>query len=126
MRPIGDIAKDLGLGADDFEPYGKGKAKLPLSLLEKILLFVEMALSLEKLLSRVVELLLDARLFAQRQLLGLDFRFLVPRAGLNFCFLDDLLGFFFRVALSQISQQLDDTHAQRRGHQRHNRDCDGV
>jgi formate--tetrahydrofolate ligase len=29
-RPIVDVARDLGLGADDIEPYGKHKAKLPL------------------------------------------------------------------------------------------------
>jgi formate--tetrahydrofolate ligase len=31
-RPIADVAADLGLGADDLEPYGKYKAKLPLDL----------------------------------------------------------------------------------------------
>jgi formate--tetrahydrofolate ligase len=29
-RPIVDVARDLGLSADDIEPYGKHKAKLPL------------------------------------------------------------------------------------------------
>ena len=31
-RPIADVARDLGLGADDIEPYGKYKAKLPLGV----------------------------------------------------------------------------------------------
>ena len=35
MRPIADVAKDLGLGPDDYDTYGKGKAKLSLSLLER-------------------------------------------------------------------------------------------
>jgi formate--tetrahydrofolate ligase len=34
-RPIHDVAKDLGLGPDDYLPYGRGKAKLDLSLLER-------------------------------------------------------------------------------------------
>ena len=34
-RPIADVAKDLGLSADDYEPYGRGKAKLDLALLER-------------------------------------------------------------------------------------------
>jgi formate--tetrahydrofolate ligase len=34
-RPIADVAKDLGLTADDYEPYGRGKAKLELSLLQR-------------------------------------------------------------------------------------------
>jgi formate--tetrahydrofolate ligase len=34
-RPIADVAKDLGLGPDDYEPYGRGKAKLDLSLLAR-------------------------------------------------------------------------------------------
>jgi len=32
-RPIADVAKELGLGFDDYEPYGRGKAKLDLALL---------------------------------------------------------------------------------------------
>jgi formate--tetrahydrofolate ligase len=31
-RPIVDVARDLGLSPDDIEPYGKFKAKLPLSV----------------------------------------------------------------------------------------------
>ena len=34
-RPIADVAKDLGLGPDDYELYGRGKAKLDLALLER-------------------------------------------------------------------------------------------
>ena len=34
-RPIAAVAKDLGLAADDYVPYGRGKAKLSLSLLER-------------------------------------------------------------------------------------------
>lgn len=34
-RPIADVAKDLGLGPDEYVPYGRGKAKLALALLEK-------------------------------------------------------------------------------------------
>jgi formate--tetrahydrofolate ligase len=34
-RPIADVAHELGLGPDDYEPYGRGKAKLDLSLLAK-------------------------------------------------------------------------------------------
>jgi formate--tetrahydrofolate ligase len=34
-RKIEDVAKDLGLGADDYVPYGRGKAKLALPLLER-------------------------------------------------------------------------------------------
>ncbi len=35
VRPIAQVAQDLGLGPDDFIPYGRGKAKLDLSLLER-------------------------------------------------------------------------------------------
>ena len=31
-RPIADVARDLALGADDIQPYGKYKAKLPLEV----------------------------------------------------------------------------------------------
>ena len=34
-RPIADVAKDLGLTTDDYEPYGRGKAKLELALLDR-------------------------------------------------------------------------------------------
>ncbi len=34
-RPIAEVAKDLQLGPDDYEPYGRGKAKLELSLLDR-------------------------------------------------------------------------------------------
>src|SRR3954447_24591585 len=34
-RPIADVAKELGLSPDDYEPYGRGKAKLDLALLER-------------------------------------------------------------------------------------------
>ena len=34
-RPIAHVAEELGLGPDDFLPYGRGKAKLELSLLER-------------------------------------------------------------------------------------------
>ncbi len=34
-RRIDDVAKDLGLTPDDYEPYGRGKAKLDLSLLAR-------------------------------------------------------------------------------------------
>ena len=34
-RPISEVAKDLKLGEGDFEPYGRGKAKLELSLLSR-------------------------------------------------------------------------------------------
>src|SRR5689334_16214666 len=34
-RSIHDVAKDLGLGEADYEPYGRGKAKLSLSLLDR-------------------------------------------------------------------------------------------
>jgi formate--tetrahydrofolate ligase len=34
-RRIDDVAKDLGLGIDDYEPYGRSKAKLSLDLLER-------------------------------------------------------------------------------------------
>jgi len=34
-RPISEVASDLGLTAADFEPYGRGKAKLALSLLKR-------------------------------------------------------------------------------------------
>ena len=34
-RPIADVATDLGLTAADYEPYGRGKAKLDLALLER-------------------------------------------------------------------------------------------
>jgi formate--tetrahydrofolate ligase len=34
-RPIADVAKELGLTADDYEPYGRGKAKLDLALLQR-------------------------------------------------------------------------------------------
>lgn len=36
LRPIGDVAKDVGLDPDDLELYGKYKAKLPLSLWQKL------------------------------------------------------------------------------------------
>jgi formate--tetrahydrofolate ligase len=35
VRPIEDVAKELGLSGDDWEPYGKTKAKLALSTLQK-------------------------------------------------------------------------------------------
>jgi formate--tetrahydrofolate ligase len=34
-RPIVDVARDLGLSADDIEQYGKHKAKLPLAIAEQ-------------------------------------------------------------------------------------------
>jgi formate--tetrahydrofolate ligase len=34
-RPIGDVAADLGLGDDEYEPYGRDKAKIPLSAIER-------------------------------------------------------------------------------------------
>ena len=34
-RPITDVAKDLGLGADDIDLYGKYKAKVPLELSQR-------------------------------------------------------------------------------------------
>ncbi|MCH9014922.1 MAG: formate--tetrahydrofolate ligase [Gemmatimonadetes bacterium] len=34
LRPIADVAADLGLGTDDFVPYGDGKAKLRLDVME--------------------------------------------------------------------------------------------
>ena len=34
-RPIVDVAKDIGLGADDIEQYGKYKAKLPLEVTQR-------------------------------------------------------------------------------------------
>lgn len=35
LKPIGEIAKKLGVNVDSLEPYGKYKAKLPLSLIDK-------------------------------------------------------------------------------------------
>ncbi|HEU6446408.1 MAG TPA: formate--tetrahydrofolate ligase [Gaiellaceae bacterium] len=34
-RPIGEVAADLGLGEDEFEPYGRDKAKVALSAIER-------------------------------------------------------------------------------------------
>ncbi|MDB4941537.1 MAG: Formate--tetrahydrofolate ligase [Labilithrix sp.] len=34
-RPIADVANELGLTVEDYEPYGRGKAKLSLALLER-------------------------------------------------------------------------------------------
>ena len=34
-RPIVDVARDLGLSADDVEPYGKYKAKLPIAITQQ-------------------------------------------------------------------------------------------
>ena len=34
-RPIADVAADLGLDADEFEPYGRDKAKISLSAIER-------------------------------------------------------------------------------------------
>src|SRR6185312_15269905 len=34
-RPIARVAEDLNLGPDDYLPYGRGKAKLDLGLLER-------------------------------------------------------------------------------------------
>jgi formate--tetrahydrofolate ligase len=34
-RPIADVAKELGISTDDYEVYGRGKAKLSLGLLER-------------------------------------------------------------------------------------------
>ena len=34
-RPIADVARDLGLTADDYESYGRGKAKLEMRLLQR-------------------------------------------------------------------------------------------
>ena len=36
MLPISEIAREIGVDADDLELYGKYKAKLPLSLREKL------------------------------------------------------------------------------------------
>ena len=35
LRPIAEIAAELGLGEDEFEPYGRFKAKIPPSVLER-------------------------------------------------------------------------------------------
>lgn len=35
LRPIVDVANDLGLGADDIEPYGQTKAKVKLEVLKR-------------------------------------------------------------------------------------------
>ncbi|HYV99284.1 MAG TPA: formate--tetrahydrofolate ligase, partial [Gemmatimonadaceae bacterium] len=35
IRPIGDVAAEIGLGADDLDLYGKYKAKLPLEITER-------------------------------------------------------------------------------------------
>jgi formate--tetrahydrofolate ligase len=35
LRRITDVAADLGLAADDVDPYGRYKAKLPLGLSER-------------------------------------------------------------------------------------------
>jgi formate--tetrahydrofolate ligase len=35
VRPIADVAKDLGLSDSEYEPYGRGKAKLELGVLSK-------------------------------------------------------------------------------------------
>ena len=34
-RPIAEVASDLGLTTTDYEPYGRGKAKLGLALLQR-------------------------------------------------------------------------------------------
>ena len=36
LRPITEIAEKLGIKAEDLEPYGKSKAKLPLHLIDKV------------------------------------------------------------------------------------------
>ena len=36
LRPIQEIAGELGIGSEELEPYGRNKAKLPLSLWERI------------------------------------------------------------------------------------------
>jgi formate--tetrahydrofolate ligase len=36
LRPIGEVAADLGLEADELEPYGRYKAKVDLSVLERV------------------------------------------------------------------------------------------
>jgi formate--tetrahydrofolate ligase len=36
LKPIGDIAEGLGLEADEFEPYGRYKAKIDLSVLDRL------------------------------------------------------------------------------------------
>jgi formate--tetrahydrofolate ligase len=36
LRPIADVAADLGLGEDEFEPYGRFKAKIPPPVLERL------------------------------------------------------------------------------------------
>ena len=35
MKPIGDIAKKLGIDPEDLELYGKYKAKLPLKYIDR-------------------------------------------------------------------------------------------
>ena len=35
LRPIVDVAKELGLGADDLDLYGKYKAKIALDIAER-------------------------------------------------------------------------------------------
>ncbi len=36
LRPIADIARELGLGDDEWEPYGRTKAKISLSVLDRL------------------------------------------------------------------------------------------
>ena len=36
LRPIADIASELGLGDDEWEPYGRTKAKIDLSVLDRL------------------------------------------------------------------------------------------
>ena len=86
-------------------------------LLDQVLLLVEMALAFEILLPGFVELLLDAGLFLRASSLASTSASL-RRAGLDFGLFEDLLGFFFGVALAQIAQQLDDAHAHDGGNDR--------
>ncbi|HSP59509.1 MAG TPA: formate--tetrahydrofolate ligase [Ornithinimicrobium sp.] len=36
LRPIGEVAEELGLGPEDYEPYGHDKAKLSLGILDRL------------------------------------------------------------------------------------------
>ncbi len=117
---------ELGLAAADvFDLFGElalvvfNHLLLFLDLLgarfEYILLLVEMALAFEGFLASFVELVFDARFFAQRHFLGFNLGFFVPGGRLDFGFFKDLAGFLFGIVLAQITDELDDGHSHQGG-----------
>ena len=91
--------------------------KLVGTALDEVLLFIEMPFALEEFLPGVVELVFDARLFAERELFGLDFGFFMACSGLDFRIFENLASFLLGVQLPQVAEELDEPHSHETGEQ---------